>query len=119
MSVTPVSDLITRVLALKKQIEIRKLFNSGTATQVKEQPRIIQKGTKEIEKLELPKESVVQRENVVVRSIQRPKETVRLINYGPPGAKGDPGTQGPKGDPGSIDNFIMDDLTAMFRSRLI
>lgn len=111
-------DLITKILSIKKKIEIRQLLSGGVSTRIKDAPKVVQKGQKEIERLEVNKASVVRRDGVVIRAVQHPQQTVRMVNYGPHGAKGDTGEQGPKGDPGSIDNFVMDDLATMFRARL-
>jgi hypothetical protein len=43
---------------------------------------------------------------------------LKVSNIGPQGGRGEDGEQGPQGEPGSIDNFEMEDLSAIFRGRL-
>jgi hypothetical protein len=42
----------------------------------------------------------------------------KVTNIAPQGGRGEDGEQGPQGEPGSIDNFEMEDLSAIFRGRL-
>lgn len=115
----PDSNIITRILALKKQFEIKQLLTGGMAARVQNKTSVVKSGTKEIERLEVTKPSVTAREGVVIRAVEKPQAIIRMVNHGPSGAKGDTGPQGPQGEPGTIENLEVDlDLVAIFKARM-
>lgn len=110
-------SITAKILSVIQQIEVKKVLG-GLKTQVKTAPAIVSRGVKEIERLELNKPSVVSKDAYSIRRVVTEQTVLKVSNIGPQGARGDQGPMGLQGEAGDIDNFIMDDLTSIFRGRL-
>ena len=106
-----------KILSVIQKVEIKKLIG-GLSTQVRDKPSVVQKGKREIQRLETNRPSVATQENFVIRRVLGEQTILKVSNIGPQGGRGEDGEQGPQGEPGSIDNFEMEDLSAIFRGRL-
>ena len=116
----PPSDtiIIAKVLSNNPSIEIRKIVGDMN-TKVTNNPSIVNRGVREIEKLEINSTSMSAKESHTIKKIETENDIIKMLNYGPVGAKGDKGDTGNQGPAGTLDNFeIASDLRNIFINRL-